>query len=154
MTSSVLKRNYHNNSAADAYIVGFIRDGKVYYVTVQWNQLRKWLRDSRTSSAKGGVLQIKVYMPAAEQDKAIANGSAVLLCSVEALEAVKAENNGSRFERLIIETLTPYGYKKNRTPFYEAGDVEIFGIQYQIKLNYSTLTDEKIIKNMLKKLRG
>ena len=154
MTSAEVKRLYHTNSASARYIVGFIRDGKVYYVTVEWKQLRKWLRDSRTASSKGGVLQIRVYVPAEDQRKAIANGSAKELCSVETLEAQTNGNEGDRFEKIVAEVLAGMVWKKTRTPFYEAGDITLNGEQVQVKLNGATLTDEKVIKNMKKKLRG
>lgn len=149
MTGQVMCRHYNAHSAAHTYIVGFIRDGKVYYVTTGWNQLRKWLRESRTSSARGGYASLRVYVPAADQKKALADGAAKFLCTVDQLAS---GNAGDAFEKAIVETLTNTVWTKDRHTFYEAGDMELNGEQIQIKLNSASLTDEKIIKNMLKKL--
>ena len=149
MTAQLMKRHYRENSASHTYIIGFIRDGKVYYVSCDWNQLRKWLKESRTASSKGGVKSLRVYVPAEDQRKAIANGTAKILCEAEQLSE---KNQGDAFEKAIVETLTNTVWTKDRSKFYEKGDMELNGEQVQIKLNTATLTDEKIIKNMLKKL--
>ena len=156
MSGTVIIRHYHKHSASALYLVGFIRAGRVYYVIVGWKQLRKWLRESTMASSKGGMKQIRVYVPADDQRKAIADGSAKELCSVETLEAQEtgSKNNGDKFEKIIAETLAGMVWKKTRTPFYEAGDVTLNGEQVQVKLHDATLTDEKVIKHMLEKLRG
>lgn len=149
MNAQTMKRHYRAHAVAHTYIVGFVHEGKVYYVTVGWNQLRKWLTESRTASARGGVIQIRVYVPAADQRKLIANGTAQVLCNAEQLAG---QNAGDMFEKAVVEALTGTVWQKDRHTFYESGDMELNGEQIQIKLNSATLTDEKIIKNMLKKL--
>lgn len=150
MTAQTLKRHYHTHSAAHTYIVGFMRDGKVYYVTVDWNQLRKWLKESRTASSRGGVLALRVYVPAADQKKALLDGTAKELCAVEELNQLP--NKGDAFEKIVVETLTGTVWTKCKTTFYESGDMNLNGEEIQIKLTSATLTDEKVITNMLKKL--
>lgn len=70
------------------------------------------------------------------------------------LEAQTNGNDGDKFEKIVAEVLAGMVWKKTRTPFYEAGDITLNGEQIQVKLNGATLTDEKVIKNMKKKLRG
>ena len=149
MNAQTMKRHYRAHSAAHTYIVGFIRDGKVYYVTVGWKELSKWLTESRTSSARGAALAIRVYVPAEDQRKLIASGKALVLCDVDKLAD---GNKGDAFEKAVVETLTGTVWTKDKHKFYEAGDMELNGEQIQIKLSTATLTDEKVIKNMLKKL--
>ena len=149
MTAQVMKRYYKENSASHTYIVGFVRDGRVYYVTCDWKQLKKWLKESVSASSKGGVKSLRVYVPAEDQRKAIADGTAKILCDAEKLTG---KNQGDAFEKVVVETLTNTVWTKDRSAFYEKGDMELNGEQIQIKLNTATLTDEKIIKNMIKKL--
>lgn len=149
MNATTIKRHYFKHAAARAYVVGFIRAGKVYYFRTDDKGLRKLLTETRTSSARGGVISLRVYVPADVQRKLIAEGKAVELCDAAMLDGANA---GDLFEKVVFETFTGKTWKKDRTAFYEAGDMELDGEQIQIKLNTATLTNETVIKHMLKKL--
>lgn len=152
MTYETMLRHYRTRTAAHTYIVGFSRDGKVYYVTIDWKELKTLLKVDHESSKRGGSLKARVYVPADYQKKAIASGKAVELCDVVELTAGKY-NKGENFERVITETLTGTVWMKDSVPFYVQGDIRVNDEEIQVKFNEAELTNEKCIKNMLEKLR-
>jgi len=74
----------------------------------------------------------------------VESGKALLMGTAEMLEDDK-HNRGEIFEKIITETLTGKTWKKDSTPFWKAGDIELNGEQIQIKLSEAELTNEKAI---------
>lgn len=142
---------YHLNSASKKYIVGFIRNGKVYYVTVTFGKLMEMLKACKASSKRGGFNKVRVYISAKLQKKFLENGMAVEIGTPDQLIS-KTYNKGEMFEKLITETLTTEKWVKDSIPFYAAGDIVLKGENIQIKLNGAELTNEKCLTNMLKKM--
>lgn len=151
MTTQEMIRVYHMHSASHKYIVGFIRDGKVYYVTITFDALSTMLKACKASSKRGGFNKVRVYVSANQQKAMISNGQAVEICSMEDLVAEKY-NKGELFEKAITEKLTGEKWEKDSLPFYEGGDIVLNGENVQIKLNGAELTNEKCLENMLRKM--
>ena len=135
---------YATLTAAHAYILGFVFEGNVYYINATFAELVAYIRQSRTSSKKGGVLQARIRVNEKQAAALVASGKAIFLGGVELLEDGK-HNKGENFERIITERLTGKTWKKDSTPFWKAGDIELNGEQIQIKLNEAELTNEKVI---------
>ena len=152
MTYKEMIRYYNRKSAAHTYIVGFARNGKVYYVTISWEELTAFLKADHESSSRGGALKARVRVPAGYQVEAITSGKAVELCDVAEL-AVGKYNRGENFERVITETLTETVWVKDSIPFYKQGDIQLNGEEIQVKFNDAELTNEKTIART-KKLLG
>lgn len=142
---------YHLYSASKKYIVGFIRDGKIYYVIVTFEKLAEMLKACKASSKRGGFNKVRVYVSAQLQKELIACGLAHEVGTVDALISSKY-NKGEMFEKLITETLTTDAWVKDSLPFYMGGDIQLNGENIQIKLNGAELTNEKCLTNMLKKM--
>lgn len=151
MTMEKMVTIYHIHSASHKYIVGFIRDGKVYYVTVTFEKLAEMLKACKASSKRGGFNKVRVYVSAKMQKEMISNGEATEICKMEDLVA-KKYNKGEIFEKIITETLTGEIWEKDSLPFYEGGDIKLNGENIQIKLNGAELTNERCLENMLKKM--
>ena len=132
--AATLTYRYHAISAADAYIIGFPRHGKVYAVRVSFNELCACLRESRKSSARGGAYQLRVYIPS------------VAIADENELDVVfngKKLNKGDAFEKLVTEKLAGKNWEgHNSVPFYKAGDVNIDGDEIQVKFQNAELTNE------------
>lgn len=142
---------YHLYSASKKYIVGFVRGGKVYYVTVTFEKLAEMLKACKASSKRGGFNKVRVYVSAKLQKELIASGLAMEIGTVEALISAKY-NKGEMFEKLITEALTAETWEKDSLPFYMGGDIQLNGENIQIKLNGAELTNEKCLANMLQKM--
>jgi len=144
--ATTLTDRYHAMSAADAYIIGFPRHGKVYAVRVSFNELCTCLRESRKSSARGGAYQLRVYIPSVEMMKFIATGRATAIADESELDATfngKKLNKGDAFEKLVTEKLAGKNWEgHNSVPFYKAGDVNINGEEIQVKFQNAELTNE------------
>ena len=142
---------YHLNSASKKYIVGFIRNGKVYYVTITFEKLTEMLKACKASSKRGGFNKVRVYMSAKLQKEFLENGMAMEIGTPDQLIS-DTYNKGEMFEKLITEALTTDKWEKDSIPFYMAGDIKLNGENIQIKLNGAELTNEKCLTNMLKKM--
>lgn len=139
---------YATRTAANAYILGFIFSGNLYRVTLTFAELTAYIRQSRTSSRKGGTLQARIRVNSKQAAELVESGKAVLMGGAEMLEDGK-HNKGEVFEKIITESLTGKTWKKDSTPFWMAGDIELNGEQIQIKLNEAELTNEKAIRAAL-----
>ena len=140
---------YAARSAAHAYILGFVFSGNLYRVTLTFTELTAYIRQSRTSSAKGGALQARIRVNAKQAAELVESGKAILMGGAEMLETADKWNKGERFERIITETLTGKEWHKDSVPFWKAGDIELNGEQIQVKLNEAELTNEKVIRAAL-----
>ena len=130
---------YHRTSAAKKYIIGFVRHEKVYYVTVGFDKLATMLQTDRESTSHGGAKKLTVYVSTEQIVTFIMNGEAVELCDAAELTADKRHNKGDNFERIITEKQTGKTWKKDRTPYWQAGDINLNGEEIQIKLTKATL---------------
>lgn len=148
MNLNALITLYATLTAAHAYILGFVFEGSVYYINATFAELVAYVRQSRTSSKKGGVLQARIRVNAKQAAELVASGKAIFLGGVELLEDGK-HNKGENFERIITERLTGKEWHKDSVPFWKAGDIELNGEQIQIKLSEAELTNEKAINAAL-----
>ena len=142
---------YNIHSASHKYIVGFVRGGKVYYVTVSFEKLAEMLKACKASSKRGGFNKVRGYVSAKTQKAMIENGEAIEVATMQDLVS-KKYNKGEMFEKVITETLTSDTWEKDSLPFYEGGDITVNGENIQIKLNGAELTNERCLENMLKKM--
>ena len=137
MAISMLE-HYFMYSKADKYIIGFINDDDVYYVILDTIPA-KWVTIDKNSS---GVKCLRLKLLTTKQKKsllAISNH----LCSLEHLHKVNEtiNNFGYTFEKLIWTKYKKTVWKRDSSRFYEKGDMQYKGIQYQIKFERATLTN-------------
>ena len=151
MTMQEMVTIYNIHSASHKYIVGFVRGGKVYYVTVSFEKLAEMLKACKASSKRGGFNKVRVYVSAKTQKAMIENGEAIEVATMQDLVS-KKYNKGEMFEKVITETLTSDTWEKDSLPFYEGGDITVNGENIQIKLNGAELTNERCLENMLRKM--
>ena len=153
MTYEIMFAFYNLISVAQGYIIGFERNHKIYMVRLYAKHLpTKWLRNGHTSSGKGGVKQIKIYIPTEDRDAMIANGKAIYLGDESILNELPKFNRGENFERIVTERLTKKTWVKDRTPFYKDGDITYYNRKLQIKFNLAELTNENVLKHACEKL--
>lgn len=152
MTYENMIRTYNKLSAAHSYILGLTDKEAVYYVTVGWDELRKYLKADRASSKRGGTLKARIRLSSKDRKELLETGRAVRLCGIDELTK-GIYNRGENFERVITETLTETVWTKDSIPFYVQGDIQLNGEEIQVKLDGAELTNEKTLtnaKNLLK----
>ena len=138
--------DYESLTAVKDYGIGFIVNHQLYLIFT--NSLPvEWLRIEKASRGQGWSLRLRMSKQIRESliENAICLGSENLLID-------DRYNKGETFERCVAEH---YGlsWKKDTKCFTEGGDLNINGIEIQIKLNTATITTEKTL-NRQKGLRG
>lgn len=143
MTRDEMIRTHDSMEKADAYILGFEQDGKVYM------KLMKTLRDDvlkldHASSKRGGVAKIRVRVSAKVKAILKAQGAQVIGEAYE-LAMDSKYNRGENFERMVTEKLTGRKWEKDNIAWNVQGDIEWNGMQIQVKFDGAELTNEKTL---------
>lgn len=137
---------YNAISAATKIGMGFPYKGLVYLAFTDKLQ-RQYTYTDRQSKTKGGYKTIRFYV-STKQAQRLAK-TAICVGTVADME--NAENKGERFEQLVYN-LFGQVWKKDTTPYYKAGDIEINGEQVQLKYTGATVTTYKQLKQYSKGL--
>ena len=140
-----LIQDYKKFSKADKYIIGF-KYKKMYYYYIT-NTFDEFTRFDKASRNGGMSLRLRIL----KDQKQNLLSVAIPLCTEEDFNKTKAQtgNNGETFERLIFIKFNK-AWKKDNTPFYISGDIQYKGVEYQIKFERATFTNEKQIKRLYK----
>lgn len=136
-----LIKNYNEFSFTHNYVFGFEYKENIYY-TIATAEILPYVL-CLDSASRGAGYSLR-YKPTNEQ-KILLLQNAKVLCSADFFKSEvnsSIYNAGEIFEKLFTE-LNNQKWEKDRVPFYEAGDIEINGIAYQIKFNKATFTNEK-----------
>ena len=137
-------REYNRRAGAHMYIIGFTFKGRVYATICNADLTASVVKLDRASRGAGLSLRFKPNTT----DKLDLFGSAEKVfevCSAEMFKALVAEskyNKGEIFEMLITEHFGQTWVKDN-VPFTECGDINVDGIEYQIKFEGATFCTEK-----------
>ena len=145
-SKTYMMRTYHAHTAADAYLVGFLRNGLVYGLLMKELPV-EWLRLTRASSKRGGAEKLRIYIPAKVKDELAE--TAVVMGKESDLYADERYNKGDNFEKLVVEKLTGVKWFKNKTPFTVAGDFQLLGKEIQVKFDGAELTNMKTLRNLV-----
>ncbi len=131
--------NFYNSlSAAKGYILGFIHSHKVYYVNCEHIN-PDLLTIEAASRNQGDNLRLRIRKPHRE----MLINSATYLCEETDLIST-THNKGENFERAVFAHYRQE-WKKDNIPFWVQGDINITGIETQIKLDGATLINSKTL---------
>lgn len=145
MTKETMIKFYRKHSAADSYIVGFVYNHGLYFITMDEIKPR-FLSVEHASRNQGENLRLRLKKAHRES---LMKKSPVYLGSADYLDNDNY-NKGEIFEKLVTEY---YGqtWKKDTVPFYVAGDINIDGQKVQIKLDSATLMNTAHVKKLQKR---
>lgn len=134
--------NYEKFSHAEKYIIGYVCQKMVYMVMVD-KISPDFLTVERASRNAGMSLRLRIK---AEYRRALL-GDSVCLGSADMLTDSKY-NRGEMFEKAVTEY---YGqkWKKDDIPFWVAGDINLEGVEVQIKLDSATLMSTSLMNKLL-----
>lgn len=139
-----LKKEYNRLAYTHNYIYGFVYNKCIVF---------SFSNELYTTLSKGGRdygYSIRFLPNKKVKNELIKNGY-IVLCSLEYFEMLvnnSKYNKGDIFEKLVYEYFNQT-WKKDKTPFYESGDIIIDNVSYQIKFEKATFTCEKTIKNAI-----
>lgn len=141
-----LLTRYEALAATAQYILGFVDRGIVYAAYVTADVLPYVCTVSIASRGHGYALR---FRPTAAQKMTLLPYAQVV-CSEAYFKAACADskyNKGEIFEKIITEA-EGQRWEKDSRPFTQCGDINIGGVEYQIKFQNATFTDEKILYHM------
>ena len=146
MTKETMIKNYRKFSAANAYILGFEYKHSIYYIMV--NEIPpRYMTVERESSKKGGAQKLQLRLKKAYKEQLIRKG-AIYMGDESIL--IGEYNKGVEFERLISEMNGQTFRGKENVGFWVEGDLEIDGLQVQIKFNGAQIVVEKTLERLKK----
>ena len=150
MVKATAIKKYRKYSAANAYVIGFVYQHKLYSAMVD-EIAPRFMRVERESSKKGGREKLQLRLRNKDMEYLIRKGAECL--GGESL--LDGEyNKGVEFERLVY-MLNGQEYRgKDSVGFWEAGDIEIAGVQVQVKLNGAQIVVYSTLENLDKKRKG
>lgn len=147
MTKEEMIRLVRENDKAEYVRLGFIYAHKLYSIDLDFIP-DEFIRLSTASRGQGA--QLRIYVPAATRAMMVVCGAT---CEgPESLVHEQGLNRGHAYEKYITETYEHKVWKKDSIPFYVQGDCVLDGKQVQVKLDNGTITNEKILRDMLKKM--
>ena len=141
-------KHYRHYSASESYIVGFVYKHDLY--VIELNEIApRYMRIERQASSKGGHQQLRLRLNNAYMEQLIRKG-AELIGNEDLL--IGDYNKGIEFERLIHERHNIEWGGHNNKPFYMGGDININGVEIQIKLNGAQMVVENTLENLKKRV--
>ena len=152
MTKGNFFRYYNRLTGADRTLVFFERK-KVIYVHECKHIAPRWAYEEFESSKNGGHQKFKMYISASEKDKLIKQG-AVAVMTAEEFRTIPVANKGHKCEYYLHQACNLGEYKPDHVRFDKCGDVEINGVQYQVKFENATLTNVVVLHKAQKDARA
>ena len=132
---------YNSLSAAHAYIVGYTYRKMVYFNTI--HHLPTELMSCEMASRGAGYslrLRVRKAMKAGLLPTATCLGSADILTG-------DGYNKGEWFEKAVTEFFGQEWHKDN-VPFTKAGDINVNGVEIQIKFDAATFASEATLRSL------
>ncbi len=146
MTTNEMKTAYNARSAAHTYALGFVFEHRLYATKLSFEELSAYFKADRASSKRGGFAKIRIKLTA--EDRAKLSAKAELLGAEDLLTKDPAHNKGENFERELTERWTAETWVKDSVPFWVKGDINVNGVEIQVKLDGAELTNEKILEKL------
>ena len=140
-------RFYNRNAGAHTYAFLYVRNGNVWFTVTDSSVLMSVLKLDKASRGAGYALRFKPTN--AVKDLLMSKG-AELLCSEHYFNEQVASskyNRGEIAEKLFTEHFGQV-WTKDNIPFTEQGDINVDGIEIQIKFEKATFINEAQIERM------
>lgn len=151
MTKGNFFRYYNKLTGADRTLIFFERKGIIYIYNCK-HIAPRWAHEEFESSKNGGQQKFKMYISVSEKDKLIAKGATPIMTKAE-FEAIPYKNKGHKCEAYLHKACGLGEYTPDHVRFDYCGDVEIGGIQYQVKYENASLTNVDVLHKAQKRAR-
>jgi len=155
-----LIKAYEFLSADVKYIMSFAYNKPpmtIYKVTLDRSNVTKFMKLSAVSSKRGGGYSLR-FNPLTEEKQKLIDDFGAQPFIKDGIELTKSKfeqmvkdnkvnkfNRGDIMEKLIWESVKTEPWVKDASPFYEKGDINIDGIEHQIKYQRATFVSSKTI---------
>lgn len=143
-----MRKDYEKFTKAESYIIGFELDGVVYggllkeiprrYLTIQREKLRNGKHDfGLYVNARSKKVKLELL-----------KNSIVLGTSEDLID--KKYNKGVMLEKLVYEYYGQEFRGKDNVPFYESGDINVNGIEIQVKFGLARVVSNGTLTRLKK----
>ena len=132
---------------ANAAIILLYVGGAICFHTKKMDITKKKLKQKKQQHQKQKLKSLLV-----EKNKLIKKG-AVAVMTAEEFKKLPYNNKGHNCEYWLHQTYNLGNYKPDHERFDKCGDVEINGIQYQVKFENASLTNVNTLHNAQKDAR-
>lgn len=151
MTKGNFFKYYNKLTGADKTLVFFERKGIIYIWECK-HIAPRWAKEEHESSKNGGWQKFKMSIKVAEKDKLIKKG-AIAAMTTEEFNKIPYKNKGHKCEYWLHKVCNLGTYTTDRVRFDKCGDVNINGIEYQVKFENASLTNVNTLHNAQKDAR-
>jgi hypothetical protein len=135
-------RYYRKFSAAEGYIIGFCYKKEWYMITLDEIPPR-YMTVERECSAKGGHEKLQLRLRNAYKEQLIRKGAVKI-------DFIPEGNKGRAFERFVYEQNGQEFRGNDHVGFWVEGDINIDGIEYQLKLEGAQIVTFATLHNLQK----
>ena len=142
---------YRKFSGADAYILGFVYKHDLYCITVD-EIMPRFMRVEKSSSKKGGHEKLQFRLNNALKEQLIRKGAEKIGTETDLLEI--AGNKGVSFERMVYRINGQEPRPKDSVRFDKGGDININGVEYQIKLDGAQIVEFRTLNKIQKERKS
>lgn len=150
MTKENAIRYYRKFSGADAYILGFIYKHELYVITVN-EIMPRFMRVERSSAKKGAHEKLQFRLNNQYKEQLIRKGAQKIGTETDLLEI--PNNKGVSFERMVYRMNGQEPREKDNIRFTEGGDINVNGVEYQVKLEGAQIVEFKTLNKIQKEMR-
>ena len=142
-----MRRDYERFTKAQAYIIGFFWEGLVY--GVYWDKIpRRYTKIQKECSRMGGGYGLYVDIKSKKVRQELLK-KAFYVCTLEELED-STYNKGVMFEKAIYEMNGQEFKGKDNIPFHKGGDININGVEVQVKYLHARICYDKTLTKLKK----
>ena len=143
MTKENAIRYYRKFSGADRYIIGFTYKKDFYIVAVD-EIMPRYITVEREASSKGGNEKLQLRLKNAYKEQLIRKGAKMVDFTFT------TKNKGRDLERYIYEAVGQEWRGNDHDGFWTGGDINIEGVEYQIKLEGAQIVTFATLHNLQK----
>lgn len=150
MTKGNAIRYYRKFSGADAYILGFIYKHELYAITVN-EIMPRFMRVEKSSAKKGAHEKLQFKLRNEHKEQLIRKGAQKIGTETDLLEI--PNNKGVSFERMVYRMNGQEPREKDNIRFTEGGDINVNGVEYQVKLEGAQIVEFRTLNKIQKEMR-
>ena len=143
MTKGNAIRYYRKFSGAQGYILGFTYKKKNYMAIVD-EIMPRFIRVEKEASKKGGKEKLQLRLTNQHMEQLIRKGA------IEIDYEITNGNNGRNFEMWVQRYFGQVARDWDNDGFWVGGDVNVDGIEYQIKFNGAQIVTFDTLHNLQK----
>ena len=142
MTKGNAIRYYRRYNGSDGYILGFEYKHQIYMAIINGHLMPRWIKVHKMASSQGGKNKLQLNLTNKYKEELIRKGA-------ELIDFVpNHKNNGRAFEMYVQNRFNAPVRNWDADGFWVGGDVNIDGVEYQVKFGNAQIVVFETLKNL------